>query len=199
MNTNTIYLVRHAVSRGHDQNVIDSVDPRFDGLSEEGKRDAQKLIDALAQNQYDIIYSSPLLRCKETLAPYLEKYPHDVQYDDRLKERNAGIFIGEQRGALKKYCEKNGIADQARFRPEGGESLEDVLTRARGFFKDKVEPLKGKKILICGHRMGLLCLDLALHHYGLEDLEKVTPLIEGEVRRVEISNEDHKQELKLRK
>lgn len=192
MNTNTIYFVRHTDSLGKELNIGDSIDPRYDGLSSEGKRQAIELANTLAENSYDIIFSSPLLRCRETLAPYLEKHRHDVKYDDRLIERDAGIFIGRPRGSMKKFCEENGIIDQARFRPENGKSLEDVLARARSFYKEEIEPLQNKKILICGHRMGLLCLELAMHNLDIEDLDEITPLIEGEVRHVSLSNEAYK-------
>jgi broad specificity phosphatase PhoE len=76
------------------------------------------------------IFCSPLPRSVET-EQLLGFTPLIVP---ALTDRNFGTFAGKQYGALKAYCNEQGI-DPGVFAPPGGESYRDVQERVLTFLK----------------------------------------------------------------
>lgn len=81
--SDVIYLVRHAKA-GERRTWTDDDDAR--PLSKHGWRQARAVSGRLAQKGASTIYSSPYLRCIQTVEPLAELIGTKVTVDDRLAE-----------------------------------------------------------------------------------------------------------------
>ena len=118
-------------------------------LIEEGVEQAKKTSLEIS-NDYEELYSSDLVRCKETAEILNQKLNLKIKYDARLRERDFGTWAG------KKFSEMDSTGEmkekdknqQYNYRPYGGESVEDVKVRALAFIEDVKNNAKDKKILV---------------------------------------------------
>jgi phosphohistidine phosphatase SixA len=78
-----VYLVRHARA-GHRADWQGDDRPR--PLDERGRRQAQALVDQLADRDFQRILSSPYVRCVETVVPLAEARGLPVETDEALAE-----------------------------------------------------------------------------------------------------------------
>src|SRR4030043_913390 len=153
-----LILLRHLQSQWNKEN-------RFTGwtdvsLSEEGIKSAKEVAGKLAGFKIYKVYTSPLIRNKETVSLILEnlgKKDLPLVVDKALDERNYGKLQGLNKDEMKKkYGEKQVKLwrrswDQA---PPEGESLKDVFDRAVPFYKKYVEKdLKERKnvLVVASH------------------------------------------------
>ncbi|AEA34475.1 histidine phosphatase family protein [Hippea maritima] len=143
-----IYIIRHPEVENHHKNVFNGhidVD-----LSERGYKQAKELIRFFEDKSIGYVYSSPLKRCKIVAEGFSKA---EVVIDDRLKERSFGIFESlrwEDIERLYPYEAEAFLKDPFFYRPEKGESFEDVRKRVVSFIKDRLKQLKGN-ILILAH------------------------------------------------
>ena len=88
----TLLIVRHAQSVANVKNILAG---RFDPtpLSEAGVDEARRLTPVLAEFQPQLILSSPLLRCRQTVA---EAGVLDPVLDERLIEMDYGQWTGRK-------------------------------------------------------------------------------------------------------
>jgi phosphohistidine phosphatase SixA len=77
----SLVLIRHALAGDPD---AWQGDDRIRPLDERGRRQAEALVDALAEFELDRIVSSPFIRCVQTIAPLAEARGLDLELDDRL-------------------------------------------------------------------------------------------------------------------
>lgn len=159
-----LILLRHLKSQWNLEN-------RFTGwtdvpLSKEGIENAKEAAGKIAGAKIDKVYTSPLIRNRETTSLILEnlgKKDTPIVIDKALDERNYGKLQGLNKDEVKKKYGEEQVRlwrrgwDQA---PPGGESLKDVYKRAVGFFKEHVEnDLKsGKNILVVASHNSLRAL-----------------------------------------
>lgn len=96
MKTYKIHLIRHGLTEGNlKQQYIGSTDLPLAGV---GVKELTKLRDELDYPKVDKVYSSPMLRCKQTAAIL---YPSkDIQLVDNLREIDFGEFEGKTAGEL---------------------------------------------------------------------------------------------------
>jgi broad specificity phosphatase PhoE len=130
--TTIIRAVWHAQTDfGAEQRYAGSLDV---DLSGKGIIDALRARDALANEHYDVVLSSPLLRARRTaelLCPGIHP-----EIDDRLVERNFGELEGRTSAEVERFdppilfIEVGG--EQHSVNPPGAEAFEDVWYRARG-------------------------------------------------------------------
>jgi probable phosphoglycerate mutase len=133
-------------------------------LSDVGHAQARALADALGDERFAAIYSSDLLRVRQTADPVARRLGLPVRLDERLRERHYGMFETLTYAEVKVRFPE----EYARFRahdPEfdfrGGEAL-------RGFFERSVRCLAeiagrhaGEDVLVFTHG-GVL--DMAFRH-----------------------------------
>ncbi len=149
----TVYLARHGVT---DWNVGKIVMGRTDvPLNAEGRAQARKLAEELADVKFDRCYSSPLSRASETaeIVKAANKAGFEITIDDRLVELYAGAIQGKAASDWDKYDDGSRESDM------------DILSRAKDFSDNVLEPMPdGSTILIVSHsgllknlRHALLC------------------------------------------
>lgn len=144
-----LIIVRHGHTDALENNIVQG--HRTGGLNELGKKQAAKVAQRLAAEKIDIMYSSDLDRAVETTKAIQKNHPHlDVKYDQRLRENNTGIYEGKPRAEMIAAREATGV-DWKHWRPEEGESFEDLFVRVKGWFKDVATKHRGQTVLVVAH------------------------------------------------
>ncbi len=177
--------VRHGESLGNVKNVIDdnsSPETDTNGLSEKGKLQAVEVAKNLSGYNFDLVILSPLKRTKETLEPYLKDKKIKVIYSELTLERNAGVFAGKPKEAIKEYCLTNNITNRVNFKPQNGESITEVYQRAQKFLVYLKEYFPGKAILMCGHVNFLSCLEFVINNKHLDNFYSYESIKNGEIK-----------------
>jgi len=171
-----LILLRHLKSQWNLEN-------RFTGwtdvpLSMEGVENAKEVSDKLAGVKIDKVYTSPLIRNRETTSLILEnlgKKDAPIVINKALDERNYGALQGLNKDEVKKQYGEEQVKlwrrswDQA---PPEGESLKDVYERAVSFFKEYVEKdlESGKDILVVASHNSLRALVKYIENISDEEI-----------------------------
>ncbi|MCX6718435.1 MAG: 2,3-diphosphoglycerate-dependent phosphoglycerate mutase [Candidatus Staskawiczbacteria bacterium] len=174
-----LFLLRHLKSQWNLEN-------RFTGwtdvpLCEEGIESAKRIAEKLSGEKIDKIYTSPLIRNKETVSLILNNLGAKdlpIVIDKALDERNYGELQGlNKEETIEKYGEEKVHLWRRSWNvaPPGGESLENVYKRAVPFFKEYIEKdLKaGKNILVVASHNSLRAI--VKYAEGIDD-EKIIDL-----------------------
>ncbi len=154
-------IVRHGETEDNlDRRLAGRVDK---SLNDRGRDQARALIPQLRGKGFDIIFSSPLARARETgeiLSPALGI---PIEFHDGLQERDFGFLAGrswEEMQILSGASFDLRIADGEQeydYRPYGGESIGDVRARLDSFIAyAKTQPFK--KPLVVSHGGAMRCL-----------------------------------------
>jgi probable phosphoglycerate mutase len=147
-------LVRHGDTQA-------SKDGRFTGatdipLSKEGRIHASELAVRLARYPLDAIYASSMQRARETAGFTAHVHGMEVIPVPELREMNHGIWDGKNREEILQQYGQAQIDEYNRdpfhFRPENGESGEDVLKRAAPALSQLVKKHDGQTILVVAHK-----------------------------------------------
>ncbi len=148
----SIILVRHAECEG---NIINALTGRTEfKLTKNGQEMAQDLVNELKKYKINIIYSSPSIRCIETIKPTAEYFKLDIITNKDLLEKYFGIYDGmtweevnKQNPEIienkKKFNEIRGIPEQ--------ETTKQVELRMKCCIQKIARENKGNTVLICSH------------------------------------------------
>ncbi len=171
-----LILLRHLQSQWNLEN-------RFTGwtdvpLSKEGIESAKGVAEKLASFKIDKVYTSPLIRNKETVSLILKnlnKKDLPIVIDRALDERNYGKLQGLNKDEVKKQYGKDQVHLWRRGwseAPPGGESLKDVFNRTVPFYKKYIEKdlKEGKNILIVASHNSLRALVKYLEKISDEEI-----------------------------
>ena len=125
-----IYLLRHAQSVANTKGILAGQDDSVE-LSKAGFKQAESLISYLSAIKFSKVYSSPLTRCIQTIAPFMEKNSKlDFQVDNRVIEMNYGKWSGRKLAVLSKDPKwKNVQNNPAGFTFPQGESFKSMRKR----------------------------------------------------------------------
>ncbi len=126
----TVILLRHGRSTANTAGVLAGRTPGV-GLDEHGQAQAQAVVERLALLPLAAVVSSPLQRCRETLAPLVQARELEVSIDDRFVEMDYGEWTGRELRALaKEPLWKVVQAHPSAAVFPGGEGLAAMQTRA---------------------------------------------------------------------
>lgn len=122
-------LIRH----GQPEWVRDGLNVVDPPLTELGHRQAAALARAMAQQQFDEVLVSPLLRARQTAAPVLEALGREEEIDLWLEEIRDPKWHGTPaERAAEAYRELNSRAPSERWRGlTGGENIREFVDRIR--------------------------------------------------------------------
>lgn len=123
-------------------------------LSDTGHAQARALAQALAHETFDVIYSSDLVRVRQTAQPTASLLRKDIIFSEKLRERHYGIFQGMTYTEAKDRLP----ADYLRFKDKDpdydfqtGESLQAFSARVMDFFEELLRKESGKRVLVFTH------------------------------------------------
>ncbi|MCB9231053.1 MAG: histidine phosphatase family protein [Bacteroidia bacterium] len=152
---NTFFLARHGATTYNDQQIFMG---RLDiSLNANGREQARLLGQELKDKAIDLIYSSPLLRAKETAVIAMGQMERPLpvfETSEALMERSLGELEGRHkkkyRQELPFYKGKSILYDYDLV-PAGGESYAGVAARIGSFLEFLDGEWSGKRILLITH------------------------------------------------
>ncbi len=151
-----IFVIRHGET---DWNRERKLQGQVDiPLNESGRRVARLTREGFPKEiQFDVCFSSPLSRAKETAQILLGDSSAPVIEDPRLKEMAFGIYEGQafERGKsqIPDTFFDGFVKPETYVAPEKGESFQDLMERVRSFLSDlfESEEYKDKTVLLAAH------------------------------------------------
>ncbi|MBU1967153.1 histidine phosphatase family protein [Patescibacteria group bacterium] len=162
----TFYLVRHA-QYSNPRNILVGRLPVE--LSEEGKEEANKLALFFVDKNIEKIYSSPVLRCKQT-SKIISNKKFPIEYDLRLAETFS---------AYQGYWELDWAHFYKHHSKLGGELATDVQKRVVDFYDEINNKNKGD-VIICSHGDSLYLLYAHLLKLPTPDIKEIYKLPDQE-------------------
>lgn len=122
-----IVFIRH----GEPEWVRDGFNVDNPPLTARGHRQAERMAAALADESFDEVFCSPLVRACQTAAPLFQALGREPSIDPWLEEIRNPIWHGTpQEQADEAYREQRERASHERWRGlEGGESMRDFVDR----------------------------------------------------------------------
>ncbi len=154
-----LIIVRHAESEwnpvGRYQGILDP------DLTERGRKQADLLGRELRKLSIDVLYTSPLRRTYETARIVGQHIGLKPVVDERVREIDHGRWSGLLVEEVKeKFPEEFRIwieePHKAKF--EGGESLQDVFNRVKGFLEEVRRKHWGQTVGIVSHTVPIRCM-----------------------------------------
>lgn len=143
-----VILVRHGQTDANLERVLQG---QSDGaLNATGLQQAKALAQHLRDVRIDRILSSPLRRAQETAAAIALYHDLPVETEALLREWNCGLLDGVPAEVFRKKLQAH-KGPLSLFRPEEGESLQEVRERAAEFFSQLASGHEDQTILVCSH------------------------------------------------
>jgi broad specificity phosphatase PhoE len=182
-----LVLVRHGESVGNlaDTEARDADAERLElsardadvELSPNGEEQARTLgrwVGGLADgDRPDLVVSSPYRRAADTARTALEGLGAEVVLDERLRERDLGLFDGlTGKGIRARYpdeAERRSHVGKFYYQPPSGESWADVVLRVRSLLSDLREGYDGHRVWLFTHQAVIMSFRYALE--GLDERE----------------------------
>lgn len=146
-----LILVRHGQTRGNEKNIAQG---HVNGiLTKRGIKQAKLLGEELKKYKIDAIYSSDLGRTVKTTKS-IAKHQKGVKinYTKKLRERKMGIFENKHMKFVVADREKSKLPRHL-WRPEKGESQEDIQKRIIKFLEKIKKRYKNNTVLFVAHGM----------------------------------------------
>lgn len=146
-----IFFIRHGETTGDIENRYGG--DYDDHLSEKGRDQSKDLAKQLKDKNIEIIFSSPLIRAKETSNFINDLINCEIVVERDLKERNQyGILTGATKEESKlKHPELVELLKDRLNTIDGAESYEDFSKRVSKVFNKIVSDEKYKNIAIVSH------------------------------------------------
>lgn len=167
-----LYLIRHGQT---DWNKEERLQGNIDiELNENGREMAIAAGERLQSVHFDKVYSSPLKRAFVTAQLICGNRNPDIIVDERLREISFGALEGKTYTEITtpdspfQYFFSDNDVDKYVV-PEGGESIESLCERTKGFVQNVIEPQSDKveRILIVAHGALLASMMCYLDNHGI--------------------------------
>ena len=161
-----LYIMRHGTTVWNEKSITQG--HRNNRLSSNGKLLIEDVAKKLKPCNFEIIFSSPLMRTMQT-ANIINKY-HNVNIikDTRLIEVDQGIFTGKSKLNL---TEQEIELKKNRDKSCGMESYQQILERVREFYTHISNFYKDKRVLVVTHNIVASMLEYIVNNKEIK-LEK---------------------------
>ncbi len=130
-------------------------------LNEHGRQQSEALARFLRSIGMTALYTSDLKRALQTAEILQRASSFELIPDERLRERNIGLWQGLTLDEMRKwYAEEYAamLKDADTYRVPGGESREDVRVRMTAAFDDVLAQAKGETVGMLTHTTALKVL-----------------------------------------
>ena len=172
-----LVFIRHAHSTANDAGILSGQLPGV-CLSKKGEKQAQLLVERLGASEFDSIRVSPMERCEETIAPWLNSgYSRGLkayEIDESLIEVDYGSWSGRKLSSLSHEKMWKVIQDKpstVQF-PEG-ERIKAMQKRALSSVMQALEDKKNGTHLFVSHGDVLKALVASLMKIKLDDFQSL--------------------------
>lgn len=193
---NRYWVMRHGEAEGNVLNIADSGTQKFH-LTSLGRREVEASLAAFKktlekdQREIDLIFSSDVLRAKETAEIMAEGLRGKVVFDKRLHETHFGDGWDGRR--IEEFWKAlPGLETRFEKKLQGGETLREIRARVWDFLRECEAKYRDKNILIVSHgdpTWVLMQAALGLSEDKLKveiDDEKEGYLATGELRSLDV-------------
>lgn len=126
-----IYLIRHGESTLNEAGILHSFTLNEGPLTRKGRAEAEAVARFLKMSGFNgRVYSSPLLRARETAA----FISNNIIIDNRLREVGMGEWEGKRISDIPSFHKY--VQDPVNNSPKGGEPVKDVAARIIDFLRE---------------------------------------------------------------
>jgi isoleucyl-tRNA synthetase len=196
---NKYFIIRH----GHSQNIVEDIHSSYPEkkempLTEQGVREVQIVARNLKKEKIDIIFSSDILRTKQTAEIIAKELGLEINYDERLRDADVGEFNGKKRQEVKNFFltqEQQSLSAWAlkRFNTPmpGGETYRQIRVRVLDFLKETDQKYRGKNILIITHKACVYLTEASFKGLGVEesaDYREIFDIKPSEIKKYEFKD-----------
>lgn len=182
---NKYYILRHGQSLSNVMGIVSSWPEKFDNpLTKKGKQEIEKAAEYLKDKNIDLIFSSDLLRTRQTADIVANSLGVKPEFDIRLREINFGSMNEKPIKEWYDYfsTEEEKIAKS----PGGAENYQDVSKRMHDFLKELDEKFSKKNILIISHQSPLSLLEWQVEGLSIAEGIKEFPEKTGRIKNGEV-------------
>lgn len=169
-------------------------------LNDKGKMQARLLADSLKGEKISAIFSSDLVRARETAAEIAGIHSLPVNYDRNLREMDQGEFEGLEFTRIReRYSSvlKQWVSDPENLRIPGGETLLEVQERAWKAFENIYSAHEGKRVLVVSHNLTIISLLCkfsgkslsSFREFNVKETSKSVVLCDGSDYKITILND----------
>ena len=157
---NNYYILRHGESVSNVKDVLSCWPEKFySPLTDKGIKEAKEAAKRLKKKNIDLIFSSDILRTKQTAGIVAKELNLKIEYDKRLREVDIGVFNAKPMSEFRKFFPEEQVNKRFKEKPKGGETYTDIRNRMHDFLKDKDKKHKNKNILIISHQLPLVFIE----------------------------------------
>ena len=149
-------------------------------LTEKGIRQIEKTAKRLRKKRIDLIFSSDLLRTRQTAEIVSKEIGVKIKLDKRLREVNVGVLNNKPIDEIGRFWDKERklssleyFKQRFKISPAKGENYVQLEKRMHDFLKEKERRYVGKNILIVSHQRHITLLEKAVNGYSLEEFTKI--------------------------
>lgn len=154
-----LILVRHAETEWNKQRLVQGggVDQE---LNDTGRRQAQRLGQALRNEKLTAVYAGPLSRTRVTAEAIAQHHALQVISEPDLREIDAGSFNGVPVQKLADFLNAYfaGNRDAGQFRMPGGESIAELAARTWGATQRIVSRHQDGEVVAVSHHLAILTI-----------------------------------------
>ncbi len=176
--SNKYFLLRHGESRRNvDKTVACWPEKVSSPLTQKGKEQIRETAQRLKKEKIDLIFSSDLLRTKQTAEIASEEIGIKIKFDKRLREFNMGKLNGKLVTEASKFWDPEGklkpmeyFLKRFKVKAPGGESYTDAKKRMYGFLRAIDKKYQNKSILIISHEVPLTLMEGATEGFSNEEI-----------------------------
>ena len=180
-----LIIVRHGETIENQNHIAQGDLPGH--ISENGRKQAKKIGKELSKKKIDLIYSSTLLRARQTSEEISKFFPKQkIKYTKKLIERGFGDFEGKvYPKKWNTYVWKKGF-----LKSHHGESINSIFTRIKKFLKKLCKNYSNKTILLITHKRVIQTILAIKRKVPLERMDKMKTPKNGKAVTIEISEKD---------
>lgn len=154
-----LIMVRHGETPwNYDKRIVGHTEI---GLNETGHRQAAGIAETLREEKISAIYSSPLMRARETAGYINNIHKLDIGYVDELKEFDAGDLNGL---TLEEVKQRYGdffdmwMEGEPDMKMPGGESKNDLKNRVLPAMRRIIDKHQTETVVVVSHTMIILTI-----------------------------------------
>lgn len=154
---NRYFLLRHGEALSNTKNIISSWPEKHHfPLTKKGKSQIEGLTKEIKKEGIDLIFSSDLLRTKQTAEIISKALKIKPVYDKRLREYDFGALNGSSLDYFRNLFEDQ--LKRFHLKPKKGETYNDIMERMYSFLKEKERKHKDMNILVVSHQLPIILL-----------------------------------------
>lgn len=119
-------------------------------LSETGRAEAERISEHPDVHSISEIYTSPLLRARQTARIVGAQVGTQPKMEHGLAERDVGVWQGKPKSELRSFLKQHGLS-LSEWCPRRGETWPEFASRVRSTVKNIVARTADERILVVGH------------------------------------------------